>query len=150
MKKIEELNKIDWQDFLDRMFDNTVEYSRTILSPNYGKDESCGIEYLHKSELISTIHQKNIISFSNPELISWLYEHEVDLTLPLKQLKYDFIDLDETNSVLFEFVMGVNKVMKDIPVSDSNNKPFLEEMGPVYADELNLIRKLQRELISKL
>ena len=150
MKKIEELNNVDWQDFLTRMFDNTVEYSRTILSPNYSKDESMGIEYFHENELASTIHQKNIISFSNPELISWLYENEVDLTLPLKQLKYDFIDLDETNSVLFEFVMGINKVMKEIPVPDTNNTPLLQEMGPVYANELNSIRKLQRELIGKL
>jgi hypothetical protein len=153
MKSIEDLTREDWQDALRVLFDNnSIEYSRTILKPDYNIDESCGIEYSVNNELMPLHKQKCMISFSNPELLAWLYENDVDLTLPLQQLKFDFIDLDETNSILFEFVMGVNKIINDF--SECHLKPeetvILHEMGPVLAEELNKIKELQKELINKL
>ena len=82
MNNIEDLTREDWQDALRVLFDNdSIEYSRAILKPDYNIDESYGIEYSVKNELVPLQKQKCMISFSNPELLAWLYENSSWLPL---------------------------------------------------------------------
>jgi len=152
MKKIEELTKEECQEFLVEMFDNPlIEFSRIIMDPDFSKDESYGIEYFITNELKPENKQKYIVSFSNPFLLKWFYKHDIDLTMPLETLKYDYTDMDETNSVLFEFAMGVNRVINEYAAGGIiKDRAVLQEMGPVFAEELNEIKGLQIELINKL
>jgi len=139
MKKIEELTKEDCQKFLLEVFgDKNILFNRLILKADLSVEESCGIEYNVKNELSPDTNQKFIISFSNPDFLSWLYKNDFDLTDPLYQLKFDFAEVDEANSALFEFAMGVNKIMMHSSIDEND------------AERLNEIKSLQKELIYKL
>lgn len=154
MKRLDELTKDECQEFLDEIFeDEKVKYNKMIFDSTEGDIDCCGIEYQYENE------SKSIISFSNPELIKCLYKHDVDLTIPLKQLQVDFIDMDETNSILFEYVMGVNRILTNTPKSMElttlvegllYEKLDQEVINDIEAERTREIRKLQKDLISKL
>jgi hypothetical protein len=133
MKKIEELTKDECQIFLNEIFDDGVEFSDINES---------GIEYTVKGN-------KRLLTFSNPELLILLYENDIDLTKPLEQLRCDYMEMDETNSTLFEYVMEVNGVINNVdPVFESI---AMKEVADEWrSDEFRKIRKLQKDLISKL
>ncbi len=141
MKRIEDLTREDCQEFLNEMFDNSVEYTKTIYEAD--EIESCGIEYNAKDDVTPCHNEKCLVSFSNPELISWLYKHDVDLTTPLQQLKYDYIEMDETNSILFEYAMNINKVLNE-------NIPDDLYQGQGNKKKIERIKETQKDLISKL
>lgn len=148
MKSLTELTKEEYQSFLNDIFDGSVEYNGLKLESN-----NDGIEYLFKSD-----ESVRLISFSNPELISWLYKKDVDITIPLKQLKYDYVEMDESNSILFEYAMDVNRLIndkyyegmqkhadgiKDATIATTMKLALLNE-------KFSEIKDLQRELISKM
>jgi hypothetical protein len=142
MRKIEELTKDDCRKFLMETFENkNIEFSRLIFRPDFTADESCGIEYNVKNGISSINEQKYVVSFSNPEFLMWLYKNGIDITMPLEQLKYDFAEIDEANSVLFEFAMGVSKIVTSHSTSAENDEDV---------EKLNEIKSLQKELINKL
>ena len=128
MKRIEDLTKEDYQTFLDKMFENSVEFNRLILTE---EDNERGIEYKVKKGL-----HKGIVSFGDPELVEWLYKKEIDITMPLELLKLNYMEIDETNSTLFQFVMGVTRIMN---IDNLWDEEKYSEIGD-----------LQKELISKL
>jgi hypothetical protein len=143
MKKFNELTPEDCQSFLDELFeDDQITFKRVIDEPTM--DETPGIEY-------TTHEQSDTISISNPELLTWMYQNNVDLTQPLENLKYEYTEMDETNSILFEYAMEINKIIKEYSnILDMNNTALLQEMGPTYAKDLDAIMRLQKELINKL
>jgi hypothetical protein len=146
MKTIEELTKDECQEFLTENFEGSVEFSKLIFDPNFADDESYGIEYTIVPE-----NKKYIVSFSNPDLLIWLYKHDFDMIRPLRQLAVDYTEIDETNSVLFEYAMNINRVMNDYSNANVvNERAVLQELGPLFAEEINKIKELQKELISKL
>jgi hypothetical protein len=155
MKQLEDLTKDECQKFLDNLFEEeNVEYIRMVFESENKNIDCCGIEYNIKNELDSKWQHTRIVSFSNPELIIWLYKHNVDITIPLKHMMFDFIDMDETNSILFEYVMSVNKIINEYlsikPVDSVNETAFLQEMGPIFVTGINKIKRLQKDLIKKL
>lgn len=136
MKKINELTKDECQDFLNETFDDdSIDFNRLIFDPDFTDDESCGIEYS-----VSPENKKYIVSFSNPDLITWLYKHDYDLFWPLQQLSVDYTEIDETNSILFEYAMNVNKIVNTYTLPESNDE----------LEKLNEIKHLQKDLIGKL
>ena len=138
MKRLNELTIDECQIFLNEIFeDDNVKFNKMIFETNKEGDIGCGIEYQYENE------HKNVIPFSNPDLITCFYKHDVDLTIPLKQLRVDFIDMDEKNSILFEYAMDINKVLRQHgPI----NKTFRE----AFYSGMDKIEKLQKELIDKL
>jgi hypothetical protein len=147
MKKFEELTPEECQSFLNELFDETdTEFKQLITQP----EENMGIEYSVKSEDFDGGHCH--VSITNPELLTWMYQHEVDMIMPLTRLKYDYIEMDETNSVLFEYAMEVGKIINEYTSSDRPEypNPLLHEMGPVYAKDLEAIVKIQKDLINRL
>lgn len=143
MKKFNELTSEDCQNFLDELFeDEHVIFKRVV------EEDSPGIEY-------DAHEYTDNISISNPELLCWMYKNKVDLTIPLNNLKYEYNEMNETNSVLFEYAMDIKKILNEYSdvfntKRESKNEFFDQEMGPTYAKEIEMIIKLQKELITKL
>ena len=145
MKKINELTKEDCQDFLN-LYINLKEKDEKV---NYIKDTKIEI----KDFIINEESRSGIIKYSlndaheytmpicNPYFIEWLYKNDIDITIPLNQLKCDYDELDETNSILFEYAMDVNKILKD---AQQANKDLID------IDQINKMKKLQKEMINKL
>jgi len=132
------------------MFDESADFIRLILEPDFSKDETIGIEYSIKNDLAPSLTKRYIISFSNPDLLIWLYNNDFDLTEPLNQLRYDYTEIDETNSVLFEYAMNTNRIISSYSVLEND-----ESVGPMdsylmKSRGLDQIKGLQKELINKL
>lgn len=140
MKNLKELSNEDYQSFLDTMFDS-VEYTGLIFETEDINIDSCGLEYVKKDD---SSKLKRILSFSNPELIIWLYENDADLSIPLRQLKYDYVEMDEINSILFEYAMNINRVLnKNLVVNEVYQ-------GQEEKHKIEAIKNIQKELISKI
>jgi len=79
-----------------------------------------------------------------------MYKNEVDISTPLNDLKYEFNNITETNSVLFEYAIEINKIVNDYNFCGKIDidKIVLQEMGPILAEELNKIKNLQAELVN--
>jgi hypothetical protein len=140
MKQIKDLTKDDCQMFLNEMFDNSVEFVEIIFD-GVCIDE-CGIKYKVKSTINDEESYVGIVPFSNPDIIIWLYKNDIDINVPLKLLKIDFIEMDETNATLFQYAMSVNNILNEHP----NDLIF----PTIDANQLDKIRKIQKELISKI
>ena len=147
MKLIEELTKEECQTFLNEMFDESVEFERIIFDGDC--TDGCGIEYKTKRRINEDKQNIGIVSFSNPELIAWLYENEIDITIPLKQLKIDFIEMDETNSTLFQYAMEINEIVSKYKTDKYNESHDIGNymMKSAALDE---IKQLQKDLIKKI
>ena len=137
MKNLNELTNEEYQSFLDGIFDG-VEYTGLVFETDSVNIDCCGVEYKMKDKI------KRILSFSNPELIIWLYSKEVDLSIPLRQLRYDYVELDETNSILFEYAMDINRVLTKDLVSDARFS------GSEEIEKIKAIKTIQKELVSKI
>lgn len=85
----------------------------------------------------------------NPDFILWLYKNNIDITLPLKYLVSDYFEIDEMNSILFEFVMEINRIIK---LRAQNINILIEK----YSDDdmlKNILEEIiikQKELINKI
>lgn len=123
MKKFEEITLEDYQSFLKNKFNDNFVY---INSSNSIKNE---ITYKINDKI-------GTLSFSDPDFILWLYEKEYDITSPLKNLILDYIEIDEFNSVLFEYAMEVNRLINKTNNSDNFK---IKEM-----------KKIQKELAYKI
>ena len=53
-------------------------------------------------------------------LVAGFIKHDYDLIRPLRQLSVDYTEIDETNSILFEFAMNVNSVINDYSTISSS------------------------------
>lgn len=142
MKRIEELTLDECQTFLDQMFDNSVEFNRIIFENDC--IDGCGLEYKVKSH-----DQLGFVSFSNPDFISWLYDNDIDISFSLKQLKFDYNELDETNSILFEYAMKINGVVEKYKPDFFNQDHNIGEYM-IKSAALDEIKLIQKDLISKL
>lgn len=147
MKKIEELTSEECQIFLNEMFEDiNAKFERIILDP---LNEKTGIEYSVESMDMG----KCYIPISNPDLLIWLYKQDVDITEPLNYLKYDYNEMDETNSILFEYAMEIGKEIQKEREHLYLIKGIQELSGGIndeYHYPYYKIEKLQKDLIKKI
>lgn len=165
MKNLGELTNDECQDYLRNTFGDDAKFIRLISD---SKDiDANGIEY-ELSDKYKFNESKRVLYFSNPDVISWLYKNDVDISLPLKQLKSEFIDLDETNSILFEYAMEVNKILTKEKKIDERTEdtlsfapyipgsPVIDPMDILmsrndkYQEIYNELKKTQKEMINKI
>lgn len=133
MKTFEELTPDECQTFLNEMFEDVeTKFEKLILEPN-----DMAIEYSVKSINMD----KCYLSFSNPDFLLWMYKHDFDITSPLKYLKYEYNEMDETNSILFEYAMEVGRIIQN------SHKEFDYEQTDHTLIE---IEKLQKDLVKKI
>lgn len=143
MKKLEELTNEVCQKFLD-LSNSGKKFLKLELNEN-----EKGIMYQMDEKI-------DLIPFYNFDLINWLYENEYDITLPLKELEYEYVELDETNSILFEYAMGVNMALYKEPLeeidSGYNNVNIGIDTSRLSSSNkiIEKIKKLQQELIEKI
>lgn len=132
MRKIEELKKDDCQIFLDKIFDSNVKFNKLNLECQ--SIDECGIEYVFNDK-------NGLVPFSDPDLITWLYNNNFDISIPLFQLKVLYAEMNEINSTLFEYAMNVSDISK---VKFDGN----DILG--YIREIEKINNLRKELINKI
>jgi hypothetical protein len=145
MKNFNELTPEDCQSFLYELFEDEQVLFKRIIEE---KTEDPGIEY-------ETHDSMDTISVSNPDLLCWMYKNNVDLTMPLNNLKYEYNEMDEMNSVLFEYVMEINKILNRIY---ARNKFYLKDfkneqnqkIWHIYSKDFEDMMIIQKELINKI
>lgn len=141
MKKLNELTKEDCQSFLDELFEDSNAEFKDLILPESNEMIS-GIEYSIKSEDFDG--GDRYVSISNPELLTWMYEHDVDISTPLTQLKYEYNEMDETNSILFEYAMEIGKILNE------PQAPEARYSGSEEKEKIKKIKDLQKSLINKI
>jgi len=134
MKKIEELKSEEWQMFLDMIVKDS-SFTQTIM--NDVAWEYNGVEYTYEQE-----NEKisDFIPFYDPELLLKLYENKIDITVPLEQLKIFYKNVDNTNSLLFEYAMEVNRIINIYEKSNEHQEKI---------DEIAEIKKLNKIIIKR-
>jgi len=134
MKKIEELKSEEWQMFLDMIVKDS-SFTQTIM--NDVAWEYNGVEYTYEQE-----NEKisDFIPFYDPELLLKLYENKIDITVPLEQLKIFYKNIDNTNSLLFEYAMEVNRIINIYEKSNEHQEKI---------DEIAEIKKLNKIIIKR-
>jgi hypothetical protein len=114
MKQLNEIKIDQWQTLINQIRqDDTVVTQVTVDNNDLMLNE---IKYVYQKDGENVTDS---VSFSNPDLISLLYENDIDITMPLNQLKYDYAEMEKTNTTLFEFAMEINRVIK---INKSNNE----------------------------
>jgi len=150
MKKIEELTNDECQSFLNELFEDVdIKFEKIITEPN--QDDTMGIEYS-----IESMDMKNCyISVSDPDLLIWLYNNDVDISVPLEQLKYEYNEMNETNSILFEYAMEIGRIIqkdaeepKNLNWQETHDK--LMTLGNPIKEKYDEIKKIQKDLINKI
>lgn len=137
MKKIEELTAEDCQSFLNELFEDVdTKFEKFTTLPS--ESNEMGIDYSIKSMDMNKCH----ISISNPDLLIWLYHNEIDMTIPLKQLKYEYNDMDETNSILFEYAIEIGRIIQKEHYSTDKR----ENLNMI----MESIEKIQKDLVNKI
>lgn len=106
MRKLEEVKNEEWQTFLDTIVEGST-FTQTIVNDTFA--DMNGIEFIYEYEGESV---SDILPLCEPRLIMKLYESDIDITLPLKQLNVIYTEMDKTNAVLFEYAMGVNRILE--------------------------------------
>jgi len=145
MKKIEELTPEECQSFLDELFEDVdTKFENIIINPKPG--ESMGIEY----SIDSMDMNKCYISISNPDLLIWLYNNNVDISVPLEQLKYEYNEMDETNSVLFEYAMEIGRIIQKENAEWKKIDEKTMYKSKFTKEKYEAITKIQKDLINKI
>jgi hypothetical protein len=107
MKQLEEIKIDQWQTFINQITQDDTVVTQVLTSEDDLMLNKIIYVYQRDGENIT-----DSVSFSNPDLISVLYKNNIDITMPLNQLKYDYIEMEKTNTTLFEFVMEINRIIK--------------------------------------
>lgn len=144
MIDIKTLNEQDFQNALNHVIiENDTKFINTITNE---KDDIIGIKYIHlnKSDI-----EPRYLSIGDPDLISWLYEKDVNIKESLQKLRAEYYQIDELNSILFEYVMEINRIIKMrgeniINLIDKYQND--ETLSFIFKEILNQ----QKELIKKL
>lgn len=112
MRKLEEIKSEEWQIFLDSVVKDATFTQITI---NDMIVDINGIDYTinYEGENVN-----DFIPLCDPELIIKLYKSNVDITMPLNQLKTIYNEMDNTNAVLFEYAMEVSRALDMYKNSD--------------------------------
>jgi len=106
MRKLEDLKSEEWQNYLDTMVKNS-SFTQTITSGVDWKENGVEYTYIKENEKI-----KDYVPLYDVNLITKLYQDNVDITIPLNDLKEAYNEMDYTNTVLVEYFMEVSRLLK--------------------------------------
>lgn len=139
MININELNEKDFQSALKDLMGVNTKFIDILYND---EKNIIGIKYQNKEKI-------NHLMIDNPDFILWLYKNNIDITSHLKYLVSDYFEIDEMNSILFEFVMEINRIIK---LRAQNINILIEK----YSDDdmlKNILEEIiikQKELINKI
>ena len=133
MKKIKDLTPEECQGLLDKLFkDVKATFKRIVEFDTYP-----GMEYvieIKEKKLLN--EQTNTIYFDDPDLITLLYENNIDIKEPLDKFKFEFLQLDELNSTFFEHIISTVKILDDDKENDSWKVEKMKQLRKKLAGEL--------------